>query len=228
MTPRMLLCALVLISVVGLAWSRFHEDKPVVLSLRIGQPFDEVVGGSTFPVLEKSGNPADYQDGGGFTIVDKPSVIIRFNDPAHGFTLPPTKFAMIGYAHSKVETIATSPMLEMLPFDEAVTILENLQNQFKSHGWEPWPGDGSKWFDFTPTGRKHLYRHMFESGWAEQASLRVPNKYAMTFRIKCANGCDDHKKPYLFLIDIGVSDDTYAEFGRPDKGRSDRARATLH
>ena len=53
-------------------------------------------------------------------------------------------------------------MLDPLPFDEAVAILENLQNQFKAGGWEPWENDDSTWFDLTPEGKKRLYARMFE------------------------------------------------------------------
>lgn len=98
----------------------------------------------------------------------EPAVILCFNDPQHGFILPPTKFAMIGYMHNVVATATTSPMLEKLPFDQAVSILENPQNQFKAGGWEPWGDDGSKWFDLTPKGKKRLYQQMFEPGTAKQ------------------------------------------------------------
>ena len=100
-------------------------------------------------------------------------------------------------------------MLNKLPFDEAVAILENLQNQFKAGGWEPWEVDDSTWFDFTPDGKKRLYARMFEPGYMETQSLRVPKKYGMTFRLWCAEGCMTREPPYLFLIDVGVGSDVY-------------------
>ncbi|TFW30124.1 hypothetical protein E4O92_17475 [Massilia horti] len=114
---------------------------------------------------------------------------------------------------NKVETVATSPMLDKLPFDQAVAILEDLQNQFKAGGWEPWAKDGSEWFDLTPEGKKRLYKRMFEPGYSQSAELRIPKKYAMTFRLKCTDGCwPGEQRPYLFLIDVGVSHDTYARW----------------
>jgi hypothetical protein len=177
-----------------------------------------VARNSTYPVLEQSNRPADdLISGSGDTWVTEPAVIIRFNDPVHGFTLPPTKFAVLGYMHNKAATLATSPMLEKMPFDEAVAVLENLQDQLKKGGWEPWTGNDSKWFDFTPDGKRRLYAEMFEGGGMESAELRVPNKYAMTFRLWCAAKCATREPPYLFLIDIGITDDTYADSEGPLK-----------
>lgn len=183
---------------------------PTVLSFRVGQSFEEVVKRSTYPVLEHSNKPSDQPRLSGDTSVTEPAVILRFNDPQHGFALPPTKFALIGYTDNLVDTVATSPMLDMLPFDQAVAILENLQNQFKAGGWEPWEVDGSAWFDLTSEGKKRLYERMLQPGFSQEATLRVPNKYGMTFRLKCTDGCIEHKPPYLFLIDVGVGRDTEA------------------
>ena len=194
-----------------IAWAYLRQPTTnpttTLLSLRVGQPFSEVVGESTHPLVVGPGNPEKWADGNGWTYVDKPAVVIKFNDPRHGFILPPTKFAAIGYEHGKVATISTSPMLRKLPFDQAVAVLENLQNQFRAGGWEPWKDDGSVWFDLTPEGRKRLYSRMFEPGFSQESTLRVPNKYGMTFRLKCAEGCWARKSPYLFLIDVGISED---------------------
>lgn len=178
-----------------------------VLSFRVGQSFGEVVRASSYPVLERQGNPGDREDGFGWTDITEP-VTLRFNDPVHGFVLPPTKFVAVTYADGNVATVSTTPMLDALPFDEAVTVLENLQNQFKAGGWEPWKDDDSAWFDLSPEGRKRLHARMFEPGYMQQTTLRVPETYAMTFRFKCAEGCWTQEPPYRFLIDVGVGGDS--------------------
>ncbi|MEX5747151.1 hypothetical protein [Massilia sp. X63] len=99
-------------------------------------------------------------------------------------------------------------MLEKLPFDEAVAMLENLQDQFKAGHWEPYALHESKWFDLTPEGKQRLYAAMFKPPYRLQQTLHIPKKYGMTFRFKCAEGCWTREPPYLFLIDIGISDDT--------------------
>ena len=198
--------------------SPFPAAAPTLLSLRVGQSFQEVVKASTYPVMQRSAIPEAETGMAGVTAVTEPAVILCFNDPQHGFILPPTKFALVGYGHNVVETLSTSPMLDKLPFDQAVAVLENLQNQFKAGGWEPWTGDGSKWFDLTPEGKKRLYRRMFEPGYSQSAELRVPKKYGMVFRLKCTDGCwPGEKPPELFLIDVGLSPDNVGrEPGDPD------------
>jgi hypothetical protein len=157
--------------------------------------------------MERSNIPAHEPLQAGATFVTEPAVILQFDDRKHGFKLPPTKFAMVGYRNNKVVTVAASPMLEKLPFDQAVATLENLQNQFKAGGWEPWIDDGSKWFDLTAEGKKQLYARMFQAGFSQEATLRVPDKYGMTFRFWCAAGCATGQPPNLFMIDVGVSRD---------------------
>ena len=209
-------------AVLGLsAWQRSPAPvaAPTMLSFRVGQPFEEVVKASTYPVLERSNLPSETASLTGDTFVTEPAVILCFNDPQHGFILPPTKFAFVGYLHNVVDTVATSPMLDKQPFDQAVSILENLQNQFKAGGWEPRTvGAGSQWFDLTPEGKKRLYQRMFEPGYSQTAELRIPKKYGMTFRLKCMDGCwPGEKPPYLFLVDVGVGMDTFErEPGEPN------------
>jgi len=211
--PRSLVLVLSLaMAVLGIAvWQRQPAEamQPTMLSFRVGQSFEEVVKASTYPVMEHSNKPDDTRDLTGDIVVSEPAVSLCFNDPQHGFILPPTKFAFVGIMHNVVDSVSTSPMLDKLPFDQAVAILENLQNQFKAGGWEPWADDGSHWFDLTPEGKKRLYQRMFEPGYGQSAELRVPKKYGMTFRLKCTDGCwPGEKSPYLFLIDVGVGYDT--------------------
>ncbi|MDB5793002.1 MAG: hypothetical protein JWQ80_3026 [Massilia sp.] len=197
-------------------WWYYHTPEPTLLSFRIGQTFEEVVRNSTYPVMERSNLPADDDTQFGATWVTEPAVIVRFNDPKHGFTLPPTRFAALSYQHNVASTLATSPMLDKLPFLQAVRVLENMQNQFKAGGWEPYEVHQSKWFDLTAEGRKRLHAAMFEPPFYQQQTLRVAKKYAMTFRFLCAEGCWTREPPYLFLIDVGLSHDTYgSEPGDP-------------
>jgi hypothetical protein len=188
----------------GLWWHLYRIPEPTVLSFRIGQAFEDVVKNSTYAVMEHA---YDVNHSGG-TFVTEPAVIVCFDDPEHGFTLPPTKFAALSYDQGRVDDVATSPMLEKLPFDKAVVVLENLQNQFKAGGWVPWEVDGSVWFDLSPEGKKRLYARMFEPGYKQTVILTVPKKYGMTFRLWCAEGCPTREPPYRFLIDVGVSYDT--------------------
>jgi len=208
MKGRYHLLALLAGCVFLLVWWRSSSPEPTILSFRPGQAFAGVVKDSTFPVLEQSNLP-DPDTGWGGTWVTEPAVIIRLNDSQHGFTLPPTKFAALSFQRNVASTLATSPMLDTLPFDEAITVLENLQNQFKAGGWHPWEADDSIWFDLTPQGKKRLYARMFEPGYAQETNLHVPKLYGMVFRIKCTEGCWTREPPYRFLIDVGVGRDVF-------------------
>lgn len=148
-------------------------------------------------------------------------------DYEHGFTLPPTKFAALTFSENQAVSLATSPMLDPLPFEEAVAILENLQNQFKSGGWEPWKENNSTWFDLTPAGKERLYARMFAPGYMQSTDLRVPKLYSMIFRLKCTEGCWTQEPPYRFLIDIGLGDDIYGwKLGAPMRWRRPEAAIT--
>jgi hypothetical protein len=189
------------------AWSYFHVPEPTVLSVRIGLPFDEVVRTSTFPVTASSNTPMDDPDGFGTTIVSTPAVIINFNDPEYGFTLPATTFAGISYSGGKVATIRTSPMLRKLPFDKAFAELTRLQRQFQSAGWRL--DDGTSWFDLSPTGRIRLHEDLRseEDGHTKIASLVAPGKYSLYFMISCAGRCDSRIGLDRYLIDISIGQD---------------------
>jgi hypothetical protein len=208
---------LVLAGAIGLGlWWITRTPEPTVLSFRIGQTFEEIARNSSYPVMEHS--TLREKDGIqlGATLVTKPAVIIRFTDPVHGFTLPPTKLATLSYQRNVAVSLSTSPMLDKLPFDEAVAVLENLQNQFKTGGWAPYKNDASTWFDLTPEGKKRLHAAMFKPPFLQQGTLRIPEKYAMTFRFQCAEGCWTREPPYLFLIEIGLGTDVHgAEPGDP-------------
>lgn len=196
------------------AWEYFYEPEPTILSAHVGKTFEQVARDSTYPVVARSGGAAtDMQ----WTDITEPSVIIRFSDPRHGFTLPPTTFAAITYMYGKVTTISTSPMLKPLPFDEAVEVLAQLQKQFQAGGWQPWANSASRWFDLTPGGRRRLHQAMHEPGWAEGQELVVPGKYQMIFRLKCTAGCADVPGPERYLIDVGLgrADDAPHEYPLP-------------
>jgi|GEM_PF-2367889 hypothetical protein len=195
-----------------LLWQHFRSPQvviPTFINLNIGQTYEGVVRASTYPVIKNSLPPTYDDTGSGITTVSEPAVILRFTDPQHGFTLPPTKFVLISYSHNKVSTVSTSPMIDSLPFDEALTVVENLQNQFRRGGWVPWEADESEWFDLTPAGKQRLYERMFERGYYQSAELRVPGKYSMTFRLKCTEGCWTREPPYRFLVDVGVGEDFF-------------------
>lgn len=214
------------IGAVGMGWW-LDEPDPTLLSLRIGQHYDEVVKGSTYPVVNGYGNPHDDESGAGWTFIDKPAVVIEFNDPQHGFLLPPTKFASVAYEREKVSSLTTSPMLEALPFEETVDMVERLQVQFRRRGWTPWQEDGSDWFDTSPAGRRRLSEQL-AADYAVMNRLQIPGRYWMSVTIKCALHCGETQEAARFLIDIGVISDPGISNSRlGNRGRDILAGSTL-
>lgn len=203
---RRLVVLVTLFTASTVAWRAIRIPDATVLSLRIGQTFEEVAAGSSYAVMEESNLPSQSELRWGATWVTKPAVVIKFNDPRHGFTLPPTKFAGVNYQENRVVSIETSPMLDKLPFDEAVQVLANLQQQLKTGGWKPWAGNGSKWFDLSPQGRTGLLAGLLSGPHSEQATLHVPGKYNLMLRIECAAECGN-KTGALFLIDLSIGRD---------------------
>jgi hypothetical protein len=188
---------------VTVLWSQRYRMLPApVLSVGIGQSYSDVVNGSTYAVRDHS-MPPGGRNGFGAVWIDAPAARVRFDDPQHGFTLPPTKFAMVTLIDGTVDTITTSPMLEALPFDDAVALVDRLQVDFKRGGWEPIERSGERapsWFDTTS-----------RAGLAElrQGSTRelvVPHKYMMYFNFKCWDNCSptpNEKSAYLIDVSMG-------------------------
>jgi len=187
----------------------FYKPLPeqTVLVVRMDMPFDEVARRSSYPVIKKSNLPSEDPGGHGFgvTWIDKPQVVIRYDDPENGFELPPTKFASVEFDSGVVQSVATSPMLEPLGYSEAIDLLDQLQERFKAAGWIPWSGSHSEWFDLSPQGREKLFDDMFSSGHARSIGLVVPKRNLKnSLTIKCVKNCDENIDQALFLIDVGM------------------------
>jgi hypothetical protein len=200
-------------------WRSLYIPDATVISVRIGQHFQEVVQTSSFPVMKNSNHPAEDEVGFGATWVKEPAVIIKFNDPRHGFTLPPTTFAAVGYMDNKVDTIATTPMLRKVAYNKAVKELADLQRQFQAGGWQL--DNGSEWYDLSPAGRENLHDELrkLSNGYTETKELVVPQKYSMIFRIRCADNCDSRIGRDRYLIDIGLAHDFGFEFDKLERER---------
>jgi len=199
-----------LLAVVSLGWWRAAHPTPTVLSLRLDQHFDEVVKKSTYPVRAKGNSlaPSEEFSGSGNIWVTKPAVILKYDDPKNGFTLPPTKFAGVAFMQYRVVTVRTSPMLETLPFHEVLHVLESVQKTFQNAGWEPWPGDNSKWYDFSPEGRKKLQADLFRY-FGASTTLVVPKRnMEIRYNISCMDECEDVDRA-RFLITLGIGHKSY-------------------
>ena len=177
------------------------------ISLHIGKPYKDILRDSTFPVKSETVVRATTPPVEDSTWITRPA-IVKFDDPRHGFTLPPTKFAVVGYGDGKVTTFRTSPMLETLPFDQLIPLLDHVQEMLKSAGWRP--KDDNENYTWIKTGseadRKALQSLLFRK--AVTATLLIPRKYGMSLIVKCYARCAERDpNTAKYLIDVSVGED---------------------
>src|SRR5450830_196665 len=148
------------------------------IALHIGKPYKDVLRYSTFPVKSETAMRATTPPVEDSTWITRPA-IVKFDDPKHGFTLPPTKFAAIGYNRGRVTTITTSPMLQTLPFDQLILLINNLQLMLKNAGWTP-RDEYHTWFKLeTEIERNTLQTLLFKQ--VVVMTLLIPHRYGMSF-----------------------------------------------
>jgi len=185
-----------------------RESREVgTISLHIGKPYKDILRDSTFPVKSETVVRATTPPVEDSTWITRPA-IVKFDDPRHGFTLPPTKFAVVGYGDGKVTTFRTSPMLETLPFDQLIPLLDHVQEMLKSAGWRP--KDDNENYTWIKTGseadRKALQSLLFRK--AVTATLLIPRKYGMSLIVKCYARCAERDpNTARYLIDVSVGRD---------------------
>lgn len=187
----------------------FHYPMDV-LRVHIGKPYESVVQDSTFPVLRKTVNyPSDPPEVDS-TWISSP-VVMKFDHPRYGFTLPPTKFGAIGYRKEKVSTITTSPMLETVSFDQLVPLIEQLQATLKEAGWQPRDREDNAWLSVdNEADRSALQKLLFDQ--VVLVMLLVPHKYGLALNVKCYARCDERDpNTARYLIDVSVGNDYYSD-----------------
>ena len=204
---RLYLGALTLGSLFFLIYIAQEPKATTVISAHIGKTYEGVVRDSTFPIKAKTVTyPSEPPEPDSVWI--RGSVIVKFDDPEHGFTLPPTKFGLVGFNGWKVTTITTSPMLETLPFDQLIPLLDHVQEMLKSSGWIAEYGDERhSWFKVeSESDRSALQSLLFDQ--AVSATLLIPHKYGMSLIVKCYARCAERDpNTARYLIDVSVGRD---------------------
>ncbi len=176
------------------------------IDLHIGKPYKDVLRDSTFPVKSETVVRATTPPLEDSTWITRPA-IVKFDDPKHGFTLPPTKFGAIGYNRGKVTTFTTSPMLETLPFDQVISLFNNLQEMLKDSGWTLEKIGSNALIKASSEAEKNalqllLFKH------AETVIFFIPHKYSLALTIKCYARCNERDvKTAKYLIDVSVGRD---------------------
>ncbi|WP_283189534.1 hypothetical protein [Pseudomonas sp. PMCC200344] len=194
---------------IGLGVAYFNWNTEI-LSAHIGKSYNDTVEDSTFSVTANTAFYPSKPPHPSSTWISKP-VIIHFDDPEHGFTLPATKFGAIGFDEGKVSTMTTSPMLETLPFDQMMPLLNQLQGMLKDSGWVPRNREENSWLTLGSEVEKNaLQKQLFDQ--VVVVMLLIPHKYSLALNVKCYARCNERDpKTAKYLIDVSVGSDYYSE-----------------
>jgi hypothetical protein len=211
MTPlkRKLLFLLSVLAV--LAFYLFYSSLALnTLRVHVGKPYGEVVRDSTFSVKANTVIYPSEPPRPSSTWITSP-VVIQYDDPSYGFTLPAIKFGAITYGDGKVIGITTSPMLEMLSFSELVPLLEEIQSRLKRSGWTPQYPNKLTWLLTTTEQQKTaLQDELFKQ--VGLVLLGVPHKYTLAINIKCFKRCNERNPATAkYLIDISMGRNYFRE-----------------
>ncbi|KDD66931.1 hypothetical protein V466_21775 [Pseudomonas mandelii PD30] len=180
------------------------------ISVHVGKPYEDVVRDSTFSVKAETAIYPSEPPEVDSTWISSP-VVVQFDDPQHGFTLPPTKFGAVGYDKGKVSTLTTSPMLETLSFDQLIPLLIHLQEMLKSSGWIPRDNERHAWLSFNDAVERSDFQNLLFDQ-VVVVMLLVPQKYSLALNVKCYARCDERNpKTAKYLIDVSVGADYYSE-----------------
>lgn len=188
----------------------YFMSNSATLYAHVGKAYAEVVKDSTFPVERQTAVYPSEPPEVDSTWISSP-VVITFDDPEHGFTLPKTIYGAVGYSKGKVDGITTSPMVETLPFAQTAKLLGELQSMFKKTGWTPELAEGNDWIKvWSDEEKRQLQAKLFDQ--ADGVILLIPNKYSLLLHIKCYARCDERgAETARYLIDIGLSRDHFSD-----------------
>ncbi|WP_332763813.1 hypothetical protein [Pseudomonas koreensis] len=102
-------------------------------------------------------------------------------------------------------------MLETLPFDQLVVVLDQLQSQLENAGWIEWNTETNPWVNTADeASRKTLQAELFDH--VMVTVLLIPHKYSLVLNVKCYARCDERDPQTAeYLIDVSVGKDYYSE-----------------
>ena len=126
---KVALILVVLLAVMTVRWvvQAFADDPEIALIY--GEPWEDMRQRSSAAI-----NPA-IPDETGFRI-PKTDARLRYMHPQYGFDTPLARFFTISFKDERVSSIRMSPQIEPLLLDDAMKIVQDLQDQWRRRGWE--------------------------------------------------------------------------------------------
>ncbi|WP_243245138.1 hypothetical protein [Pseudomonas maioricensis] len=115
-----------LILVLACLWDQIREKE---IALIIGEPWEDMRQRSSARISPAI--PNEIWHG-----IPEPDARLRFADSQYGFLTPPARFFTIGYVRDVVTTVRMSPQVEPLLLEDTLKVVLDLQEQWRSSGWQ--------------------------------------------------------------------------------------------
>jgi hypothetical protein len=168
--------------------------KPVdEVVLTLGEPYEQVrrQSRSTLPAVEPGANWAG--------VINRPARL-RFFDPQYGFSTPAAKFMAVTYDdYGKVSGVRMSPQVEILPLDETMAIVADLQRQLKRDGWRQILVADNPPIENTPIIRAEIRKCAAPTGYWQGG-----DKYQIGLNVRCFR-TDDYPNEERYLITLTIN-----------------------
>jgi hypothetical protein len=119
------------------------------IALVIGEPWEDMRKRSSAII-----DPAI--SGHAWGRMPKSDASLRLADPQYGFVTPLSRFFTVGFDDGRVNDVRMSPQIEPLPLDDALTIVLDLQDQWRKAGWKSIRVKDNPPFVDTPEWRTQL------------------------------------------------------------------------
>jgi hypothetical protein len=107
-----------------------HKPLPRV-ALHLGDDAENIGKNSTYPIKF-----IEYNKNLIFGISTGEEVILEYNDPKHGFILPPTILLTAIFEDNKLVDVETSPQAKLLNLKDLIILMRKLFQMFESAGWK--------------------------------------------------------------------------------------------
>ncbi|MCP1516200.1 hypothetical protein J2Y74_000510 [Pseudomonas migulae] len=126
-------CGAYLLVLAGLTWSVIHHltqplwDEPEIV-VEMGGTYENLLRNSSAPFSPEIRDRIWF----GIPMTD---ARLRFVDPQFGFTTPAARFFTVNFDDYVISGIRMSPQVEPLLIDDALSVVLDLQEQWREKGW---------------------------------------------------------------------------------------------
>jgi hypothetical protein len=190
------LAALTFCAVAFGCWRVYKAYAPAdVVILTLGEPYEDVRGRSrsTLPPLAANANWAG--------VLPSPASLrfTGFGDRQYSFVTPPAKYFAVTYDdRGIVDSVRLSPQVEVLPLDQSMAILSDLQSQLRYGGWRPFQKRDQREIDDTPEMRSTIRKCL-----APTSRWKGGSEYQLALNIRCFRPIGrEREETYLITLEL--------------------------